>query len=227
MFYLDPQYLLMVVLPSVVLVGGAQWFVKSTFAHYSRVRTSSGHSGAQVARRLLDRAGLSDVAIEEIAGELSDHYDPRSRVLRLSSAVARGDSVAAAGVAAHEAGHAMQHATRYAPLAFRNGLVPVANFGSGLGPVLIILGFFMRFPGLVTVGTVLFAGAVLFQLITLPVELNASGRAVAVLAESGEVSRTEEGPVRAVLTAAALTYLAAALSAILTLLYFVGLGRRD
>lgn len=227
MFFLDPQYLLMVVLPSLVLVGGAQLFVKSTFARYSQVRTTSGHSGAQVARRLLDRAGLSDVAIEEIPGELSDHYDPRSRVLRLSSPVARGDSVAAAGVAAHEAGHAMQHATRYAPLAFRNGLVPVANFGSGLGPVLIILGFFMRFSGLVTLGIVLFAGAVLFQLITLPVELNASRRAVAVLAESGEVSRTEEGPVRTVLTAAALTYLAAALSAILTLLYFVGLGRRD
>jgi hypothetical protein len=227
MFYLDPQYLLMVVLPSLVLVGGAQLFVKSTFARYSQVRTSSGHSGAQVARRLLDRAGLSDVAIEEIPGELSDHYDPRSRVLRLSSPVARGQSVAAAGVAAHETGHAMQHATGYAPLAFRNGLVPVANFGSGLGPVMIILGFFTRFSGLITLGILLFAGAVLFQLITLPVELNASRRAVAVLAESGEVSRTEEGPVRTVLTAAALTYLAAALAAILQLLYFIGLGRRD
>lgn len=227
MFYIDPLYMMMV-LPAIVLVGLAQLYVRRTFSRYSDVTTVGGRSGADVARLLLDSHGLADVGIEEVPGELTDHYDPSRRVLALSPAVGRGHSVAAMGVAAHEAGHALQDSTGYSPLRIRHGLVPAANLGGSLAFPLIVVGLFLRMGGLITLGIAIFAAYVLFQLITLPVELNASRRAVAALADTGQIVPGEQGAVRAVLTAAALTYLAAALVAVMQLVYFLVLGgRRD
>lgn len=223
---LDPTYLIMVV-PAILLSLAAQFYVNSTFRRYSQVRSRLGSTGTQVARRLLDRHGLSEVQIEEIGGTLSDNYDPRAKVLRLSQPVAESSSLASIGVAAHETGHALQDAAGYAPMAIRSAIVPAANLGSSLAIPLIFVGFLLRFSGLIWVGVIFFAGAVLFQIVTLPVEFNASRRAVAALTETGEIDAAETGPVRKVLTAAALTYLAAALVAVLQLLYFIGLGRRD
>lgn len=224
MLYFDPMYLVMV-MPAVLLALGAQLYVKSTFTRYAQVASVAGRPGAEVARRLLDGRGLADVAIEEVPGELGDHYDPRSRVVRLSPDVGRGRSLAAIGVAAHEAGHALQDSSGYMPLRIRHGLVPVANLGGSLALPMIFLGFFLRFSGLITLGIAVFAAFVLFQLVTLPVELNASRRAVAALAESGEIVPAEGPGVRSVLIAAALTYLAATLVAVMQLVYFVSLGR--
>lgn len=223
----DPLYVIMV-LPAVLLALGAQVYVKSTFARYSRVPAFRGLSGAEAARDLLDRYDLTDVGIEEVPGELTDHYDPKARTLRLSQAVARGRSLAAVGVAAHEAGHALQDLQGYLPLRIRHSLVPAANLGSSLALPLIVLGWLLRLSGLITLGIVFFAGAVLFQLVTLPVELDASRRAVVALKEGVQVFPQEQAQVRSVLTAAALTYLAAALVAVMQLLYFIALGgRRD
>ncbi len=230
MFYLDPLYLILA-LPGLLLGLWAQMRVKGTFSKYSKVRTSRNLTGAEIARYLLDNQGLQDVRVEETQGFLSDHYDPRTRVLRLSPDVYRTPSVAAAGVAAHEMGHALQHSSGYAPLQIRSAIVPVVQFGSSLAPILILVGFLLRFTTLAWIGVILFAGAVVFSLVTLPVEFDASRRAKTLLTQSGIVSHEEAGGVSAVLNAAGWTYVAAAIAAIGQLLYYVllltGGSRRD
>jgi Zn-dependent membrane protease YugP len=206
----------------------AQARVRNTYSKFSQVRVRSGMTGAEMARRILDANGLTDVPIERIGGTLSDHYDPRTRVLRLSQDVHDSASVAAVGVAAHEAGHAIQHARSYVPLSVRNAIYPVASFGSNLGPILVIAGFiFGMIQPLITVGILLFAAAVVFSIITLPVEFNASRRAVRILSEGGSLSSEEVGGAKSVLSAAALTYVASALASVLTLLRLILLSRRS
>ncbi|MBN1533938.1 MAG: zinc metallopeptidase [Spirochaetes bacterium] len=231
MFYgIDPLYIMMMA-PALILSLFATLKVKSTFSTYSRVRTNSGLTGAQVAAEILRRNGLSGVRVVETSGFLSDHYDPARRVVRLSPDVFRSNSVAAIGVAAHETGHAIQHARAYAPLRLRNTMVPVASIGSNLAWIVIVIGFVMGALGLVKAGILLFSTVVLFQLVTLPVEFNASARAKEMLASYGLVSSRELAGVRSVLSAAAMTYVAAAASSIVTLLYFLIraglLGGRD
>lgn len=225
MFY-SPTFFGIMIL-SIVLGLATQAWVNGSFKRWSRVGLSTGMSGAEVARRMLDGAGLHAVGIEMVAGSLTDHFDPRAGVLRLSRAVFEGRTVAAAGVAAHEAGHAVQHAKSYAPARFRLALVPAANIGSQMAFPLIFLGLFLNFTSLAWVGVALFAAAVLFQLATLPVEFDASRRALAALSEGGMVPSDQVSGAREVLTAAAMTYLAATLVAVLQLLYFVGLARRN
>ena len=207
----------------------AQMKVKSNFNRFAQVPLRSGKSGAEVARELLDRAGLHEVRVEPVNGFLSDHYDPRSRPLRLSEATYAARSVAAAGVAAHEAGHALQHQNNYAPLMLRSSLVPVTQFGSMLGPFLVMGGLALNFTGLAWVGEILFAAASVFALVTLPVEFDDSNRAKAQLSSMGYVTSEEAQGVEKVLDAAALTYVAAAVAAIGQLLYYVLMltGRRD
>ncbi|MHC4917431.1 MAG: zinc metallopeptidase [Planctomycetota bacterium] len=231
MLFIDPVYFLYAV-PGLLLALWASWKVKSTFARYSKVNTSGGVSGAWTARALLAAHGLADVGVEEIPGRLSDHYDPRDRTLRLSSPVYRSSSVAAVGVAAHEAGHAVQHAENYWPLAIRNGIVPIARFGPGFAMMLFVLGIFLGARAGTAVGGMLqlagiflYGTVVLFALITLPVELNASRRALKLLASSGVLSEQELPGARKVLTAAALTYVAAAVQALLILLYMLNRRR--
>jgi Zn-dependent membrane protease YugP len=178
-------------------------------------------SGAQAARRMLDNAGLSSVAIEQVGGQLSDHYDPRAKVLRLSNDVYNGRSMAAVGVACHEAGHAFQDAQNYAPLVVRNLAVPAANFGSGAGVGLLFLGAIMGFKPLILLGVLLFAAVVFFQLVNLPVEFNASSRARHELVAQGVIAGNEEQYVAKVLNAAALTYVAATLQSVMTLVYYL------
>ncbi len=229
MFFFDPIYLILA-LPGLLLGLWAQARTKGTFNKYSKVRTTRNASGAEIARYLLDQQGLHDVRIEETQGFLSDHYDPRTRVLRLSSDVYRQPSVAAAGVAAHEMGHALQHAVGYGPLKIRSAIVPAVQFGSSLAPILFIIGFLLNFTSLAWLGVILFASAVVFSLITLPVEFDASKRAKVLLSNSGILSAQEVQGVDKVLDAAALTYVAAAVAAIGQLLYYVLLltgGRRD
>jgi Zn-dependent membrane protease YugP len=204
----------------------AQFRVKSTFAKYSRMSNSRGLTGAAAARILMEANGVRNVAIEEVAGSLTDHYDPGSRVLRLSRPVYAAASVAAVGVAAHETGHAIQHARSYGPLVLRSALVPVANIGSSIGPWLAVAGIIMSFPLLLNIGIILFAGAVAFYLITLPVEINASTRALAALRRANVLAADELNGVRKVLTAAALTYVASALMALMNLIRLVLLSRR-
>ena len=220
MFYLDPLYLILA-LPGLLLGLWAQMRVKGTFNKYAKVRTARNLTGAEIARHLLDNQGLQDVRVEETQGFLSDHYDPRTRVLRLSPDVYRTPSVAAAGVAAHEMGHALQHSAGYAPLQIRSAIVPVVRFGSSLAPILILVGFLLRFTPLAWVGVILFAGAVVFSLVTLPVEFDASRRAKTLLNQSGIVTHEEASGVSAVLNAAGWTYVAAAIAAIGQLLYYV------
>lgn len=227
-YYYDPTYLL--VLIGAVLCIIAQIRVKSTYSKYSRIRSRSGLTGAQAAQRILQLSGIYDVRIEHVRGELSDHYDPSNKVLRLSDSVYASDSIAAIGVAAHECGHAVQHNKGYAPLSFRTALVPVANIGSWAGVPIIILGVFLGMNQiLIQIGIWVFALAVLFQLVTLPVEFNASGRALEMLNNYGMLGQDETGKCRKVLSAAALTYVAAAAAAILQLLRLIllfGNGRR-
>ena len=227
--FFDPLYLLFA-LPGLLLGFWAQARVKRNFNKYSQVRTARNVTGAEVARQLLDSQGLYDVAVEETQGFLSDHYDPRSKVLRLSPDVYRTPSIAAAGVAAHEMGHALQDAGGYFPLQVRSTLVPAAQFGSSFAPWLFIGGLLLNFTSLAWVGVIMFAAAVLFTLVTLPVEFDASKRAKQLLVSNGVLIGDEIGGVNKVLDAAALTYVAAAVSAIGTLLYYVLLltgGRRD
>lgn len=217
-------------LPGLLLGLYAQSRVKRSFNKFSKVRTARNVTGAEVARELLDAQGLYDVAIEETKGFLSDHYDPRSKVLRLSPDVYRTPSIAAAGVAAHEMGHALQDAGSYFPLQIRSALVPAAQFGSSLAPWLFIGGFLIGLTELAWVGVILFGIAVLFTLVTLPVEFDASARAKKLLVSSGILIGDEIDGVNKVLNAAAWTYVAAAVSAIGQLLYFVLLltgGGRD
>jgi len=217
-FYFDPLYLLFA-LPALMLGLYAQLKVSGAFSRYSRVR--AGMTGAQAARTLLDAQGLYDVAVEETGSFLSDHYDPRSRTLRLSPKVARADSLAAVGVAAHEAGHALQHATAYWPLQLRSAMVPTVQFGSWLGPIIFFLGLLMNAQPIAWLGVILFAGVAFFALVTLPVELDASQRAKALLQERFMVDRQGMAGISKVLNAAALTYIAAAVQALSTLLYYV------
>jgi Zn-dependent membrane protease YugP len=218
--YFDPLYLVMI-LPALLLSAWASWATRSRFEKWSRVGNLEGLSGADVARQLLDRNGLSSVEVVPVRGALSDHYDPRRRVVRLSEPVFYERSIASMAVAAHETGHAIQHARGYAPLALRSLAVPLASLGSNVGMIIIFVGFLLAFTKLVWVGIVLFGGTVLFQVITLPVELDASSRAKSELARLNMVSPDEQRGVSAVLTAAAMTYVGAALSALSTLAYYV------
>ncbi len=218
--FFDPMYLLFV-LPAFLLSAWASWATRHRFETWSRVPIQSGATGESVARYLLDQNGLSSVRVVPVRGALSDHYDPRERVVRLSEPVYFGRSVSSTAVAAHETGHAIQHALGYAPFGLRSLAVPLASLGSNLGMGIIFVGFLLSFTQLVWVGIVLFAGTVLFQVITLPVELDASSRAKAELERLHMVSPDERRGVSAVLTAAAMTYVGAALSALSTLAYFV------
>ncbi|ABN51806.1 MAG TPA: peptidase [Hungateiclostridium thermocellum] len=220
------QYYIILVLPALILSIFAQFKVKSTFNKYSRVRNTSGMTGADVARLILDRNGLSDVRIERVAGELTDHYDPRTRVIRLSQSVYGSNSVAAIGVAAHETGHAIQHSEQYGPLVLKRNLVPVANIGSCLGFPLAIAGLFFGLPFLVNLGIIFYSLAVAFYVITLPVEFNASSRAIRTLEDTGVLNYDEIDPAKKVLSAAALTYVAAAAVAIGNLLRLIMLTKR-
>ena len=227
--YFDSTYIL--VLVGVVLSLLASGRVKSTFARYSKVRNSRGITGAEAAERVLHGAGIYDVKIERIAGNLTDHYDPRSKVLRLSDSVYGQTSVAAIGVAAHECGHAIQHASGYTPLKLRSAIVPVANFGSKIAWPLILIGLLFTSETstlLINLGIIAFSFAVLFQLVTLPVEYNASNRAIRIIGETGLMQGEEIRAAKKVLGAAALTYVASAATAILQLLRIVLLtgGRR-
>jgi len=219
----------MFVVIGIVLTLAASARVKSTFAKYSLVRSISGLTGAQAAERILKSSGIVDVSVERVAGKLSDHYDPRTKVLRLSDSVYDQSSIAAIGVAAHECGHAIQHNHSYVPLKIRGALVPVANFGSmAAWPLILIGAIFVGSQTLINLGIILFSLAVLFQLVTLPVEFNASRRAVERLGETGILYGDELRYTKKVLNAAALTYVAAAAATILQLLRLVLLfgGRR-
>lgn len=219
----DPRYFILL-MPALLLGLYAQWKVKSTFARYSRMDASSGISAARLARRLLEGAGLTNVKIEQIRGTLTDHYDPRTKTLRLSRPQSR--ALAVLGVTAHEVGHAIQHAQGYKPLELRTTIVPMANFGSQLFLPLLIFGIWFQVPMLINIGIIAYSFAVIFTLVTLPVEFNASRRAIELLQEGGAVTSGEElGAVKRVLGAAALTYVAAAAAAIMQLLYLLLLSR--
>lgn len=216
----DPLYLLFIA-PGLALSLWASMRVKSTFNKYSKVRSMRGLTGAQAAQELLRGAGITDVRIVRSQGMLSDHYNPVNKTLALSDPVYDSDSVAAIGVATHEAGHAIQHARHYAPLWVRSALVPTANIGSSIGYMVMLFGLFLASQNMVLIGAVLFSAVLLFQVVTLPVEFNASNRAKALVLEHGIVTMEERRGVDAVLNAAALTYVAAAVSTLLTLLYFL------
>ncbi len=213
---------LIFIIPALLLSLYAQFKVKSTFKQYSEVRSSRGYSGADVARTILQRNGMSStVGIQAIAGSLSDNYDPRTHTVHLSETVYGNNSIAAIGVAAHEVGHAIQHHQKYGPLELRHSLVPITNLASSASFPILLVGMLMNSLNLLLLGIILFTAVVAFQLVTLPVELNASRRAVLQLSEAGLVSNDEVPMVKKVLGAAALTYLAATLSAISNLLYYV------
>jgi Zn-dependent membrane protease YugP len=221
---------LIFMLPAFLVMMLAQWYVNSAYARWSRVPSRSGLSGAEVARRLVERGGLN-VSVEQVGGRLSDHYDPRGKVLRLSAGVAQSSSVAAAAIAAHELGHAVQDREDYAPLRIRAALVPMVNIGSWLGWILLMIGFALNFTELAWLGVLVFAGGAVFALATLPVELNASTRARELLATAGIITSPEEqAGVNTVLNAAALTYVAALFTAVMQLLYYaslvMGMGNR-
>jgi Zn-dependent membrane protease YugP len=225
-----PVYLLFMI-PALLLSLWASWRTKSAFKKYSRVRTLSGLTGAQAAQLMLDRAGIHDVKVVPTRGFLSDHYNPMNKTLALSESVYGSPSVAAVGVACHEAGHAIQHAKHYAPLKLRSALVPTAGIGSSLGYLVMLGGLIFGSANMVGVGAVLFSAVLLFQIVTLPVEFDASRRAKVLAVEHGIVLEQERRGVDRVLNAAALTYVAAAVSTLLTLLYFLLraglLGGRD
>lgn len=226
-FYFDPTYILVIIGVILSLVASSR--VRSTYAKYSRIRSISGLTGAETAERILHRNGIFDVQIERVEGNLTDHYDPRKKILRLSDSVYGSSSIAAIGVAAHECGHAIQHNKAYAPLKIRSSLVPIVNFGSAISWPLILIGLlFTGSQTLIDIGIILFSSAVLFQLITLPVEFNASRRAVQSLGDTGILYGNEINQSKKVLNAAALTYVAAAAATILQLLRLILLfgGRR-
>ena len=227
-FFIDYWYLILVV-PALLVSVWAQFKVKSTYAKYSDKLVSNGMTGADVTRYIQQVNGIH-TDIQAVAGELSDHFDPRTNVVRLSEGVYGRSTVAAVGIAAHETGHALQHAEGYGPVKLRTAMVPVTNFASGLSPILILLGIVMSMDALAYAGIALFSMATLFQLVTLPVEFNASARAVAALESSGQFTEDELKGVKKVLTAAALTYVAALLVSLMTLLRLIlivgGNGRR-
>lgn len=225
--WFDPTYILVLIGAAICMIASAR--VNSTFNKYSKYRSMSGMTGAQAAERILQSAGIYDVTVQHVSGRLTDHYDPRNKTLNLSDSVYASASVAAVGVAAHECGHAIQHQKNYAPLTIRGALVPVANFGSALAWPLIIIGLvFGAGNFLVNLGIIFFSAAVLFQLVTLPVEFNASARAVRILNDTGILGQEELGYTKKVLGAAALTYVASAAAAILQLLRLIILfGGKD
>jgi hypothetical protein len=214
-FFFDPTFLLLI--PALILAGWAQFKVKGTYDRYSRIAARNGLTAKDVARRILDANGLRNIPVERIAGSLTDHYDPKAKTLRLSETVFSSPSIAAIGVAAHEAGHALQDAEAYAPLKLRNSIVPVVSLGSGLAFPLFFIGFLFGTPLLMDVGILFFLGVLLFHLVTLPVEYNASGRALRILDSTGILAADEMHGARAVLNAAALTYVAATVMAALQL----------
>lgn len=230
MFYFDIRYLLFS-LPALLLALIAQWKVQSAYRKYSRVRNMRNMSGLQTAELLLRANGLSDVSVQGARGVLSDHYDPGRRVLRLSRGVAQSPSVAALGIVAHEVGHAVQDQLGYAPLRVRSGLVPVVNLGTWMGVILFFLGIVIQISGLAWLGIIFFSGSVVFALVTVPVERDASRRALQMLTANGLVGTTDLQGVQSVLSAASLTYVAALAQALSQLLYFVflatGMSRRD
>lgn len=228
-YYWDPTYILVVIGAVICMIASAR--VKGTFNKYSKLRSMSGMNGAQVAQRVLQAAGIYDVQVRHVSGSLTDHYDPRTKTVNLSDPVYNATSVAALGVAAHECGHAIQHAKSYAPLSIRSALVPIANFGSMLAWPVILIGLFFntRSSGLIIdIGILLFSAAVLFQLVTLPVEFDASRRALVMLRTQGILADDELKYTRRVLKSAALTYVASAAAAILQLLRIILItnGRR-
>jgi Zn-dependent membrane protease YugP len=217
----DPMYIVLVLLPGLLISGGASLMVRSAFGKYSKVRSANGYTGAQAAQRLLDQAGIHDVRVVQTRGMLTDHYNPGTKELALSDQVYSSSSVAAIGVACHEAGHAIQHANNYGPLGLRSALVPMAGIGSSLGYIVMFIGLMIAQSPVVMVGAILFSGVLLFQLVTLPVEFDATARAKKLVIESGIIYPEERSGMDRVLNAAALTYVAAVISTLLTLLYFL------
>ncbi|WP_143314854.1 zinc metallopeptidase [Clostridium sp. HBUAS56017] len=224
-YYFDPTYLILV--PALIISFWAQTKVSSAYDKYSRVRTMNGYTGEQIARMILNDAGLYDIPIEVVNSRLGDHYDPKNRVLRLSPDVYSGTTIAAAGIAAHEVGHAIQHKESYGPLAFRNSIYPVVNISSTFSWVLFIAGLILAIKPLVYFGIILFSAVVLFQLVTLPVEFNASNRALKILNTRGILYGDEVKGAEKVLDAAAMTYVAATLMAVSQLIRLIALSRRN
>lgn len=218
--FIDPIYVLFA-LPGLILALAASGITRATFSKYSKVRAASGMTGAEAARAMLYSQGIRDVTIEQTNGFLSDHYDPRTNTLRLSPDVYNSESLSAIGVACHEAGHALQQAHQYAPLALRSTLVPTTQFGSQLAPIILMVGFIFQWAPLIQLGLILFTGVVIFTLVTLPVEWNASARAKELMVDARIVAPQEAPQAAAVLNAAFMTYVAAAVSAVLTLLYYL------
>ncbi|ERI92856.1 putative neutral zinc metallopeptidase [Clostridiales bacterium oral taxon 876 str. F0540] len=223
--FFDSSFIILV--PALVISFFAQLKINSTFDKYSKINSINGYTGSQVARMLLDYNGLYDIPVEIISGKLSDHYDPANKVMRLSEDVFYGTSVASIGVAAHETGHAIQHKENYAPLTLRNTIVPVVNLSSNLSWILFIIGIFLGWAGLIRIGIILFTAVVIFQLITLPVEFNASKRALNILKSKSILYEDEIAGARSVLSAAAMTYVAAALMAISQLLRLILISNRS
>lgn len=220
MIWYDYYYLILVV-PALIISGIAQWRVKSTYNTMAKIPSKRGLTGAEAAMRVLSHYGITNVRIEQTHGKLSDHYDPRSNVIRLSPEVFSGKSIASVGIACHEAGHAAQHAQNYAPIKVRNLILPVANIGSSVGFYLAIFGYFLGYGFLVDIGIILFASVTVFQLVTLPIEFNASRRAMNVITETGMLYEDETPKARKVLSAAAMTYVAALLVSIMSLLRLI------
>jgi hypothetical protein len=219
-FFFDPTYILFVLIPGMIISGGASLLVRAAFSKYSKVRTRRGFTGAQAAKVLLDNAGIHDVEIVATQGHLSDHYNPQSKQLALSTDVFSSTSVAAVGIACHEAGHAIQHAEGYGPLGLRSALVPMAGMGSSIGYAVMAIGLFIH-PFLVGVGALIFSGVLLFQLVTLPVEFDATARAKRLVLEAGIIDPDERVGMDRTLNAAALTYVAAVITTLLTLVYYL------
>lgn len=220
MFFIDPLFLLFMI-PGLIIAGMASAYTHSTFSKYRQFGASSGMTGAQAAQRLLASAGIYDVRIECVGGFLSDHYDPTARVLRLSPEVFSGSTISAIGVACHEAGHALQHASGYGALGLRSALVPLTNFCSPISYIVLLLGFLLASQTMVLWGCILFSATVVFAFVTLPVEWNASARAKTMMVSCGIVSPGESSDAGSVLNAAFMTYVASAVSALLTLLYYL------
>ena len=224
-FYFDRTMLMLI--PAILVALWAQNRVQSTYRKYKAVRSMNGYTGEQVARMMLDEAGLYDIPVVETRGELSDHYDPTRRIVRLSRDVFYGTSISAAGIAAHEIGHAIQHKERYRPLVLRTSIAAGVNFASQMSMILFIAGIFLSLPGLTTIGIIFFSATVVYQLVTLPVEFNASNRALRVLQRRGILVGNEINGAKKVLGAAAMTYVAAALMSITQLLRLIALSNRN
>lgn len=224
---MDINSYMIFILPALILSLIAQSRVKSAFAKYSRVRASTNLTGADIARKILSSAGITDVELGRVAGELTDHYDPSKNIVNLSGGVYDGNTIAAYGVAAHEVGHVLQHYQGYTPIKLRNSIVPVAQISSQAAMPLFFLGFLFNTGFLMTLGIILFSGVVVFHLVTLPVEFNASNRAISILENDGYLTRTEISGVKEVLNAAALTYVASAVMAAMQLLRLLSMSKRE